>query len=102
MIAGASAEERPALQYGIYDPEERFAKSDQIGVEHIFVHWELSDVGRLRSASDYATSRNRWTKIDRKSTRLNSSHQIISYAVFCLKKKKQIKKRRRKKDNYLE
>src|SRR5258708_8833184 len=28
------------------------------------------------------------SKIDRKSTRLNSSHQIISYAVFCLKKKK--------------
>src|SRR5438552_8312535 len=27
-------------------------------------------------------------KQDRKSTRLNSSHQIISYAVFCLKKKK--------------
>src|SRR5207244_11563170 len=27
---------------------------------------------------------------DRKSTRLNSSHQIISYAVFCLKKKKHI------------
>src|SRR5947208_11654481 len=29
--------------------------------------------------------------IDRKSTRLNSSHQIISYAVFCLKKKKPYK-----------
>src|SRR5258708_14568589 len=28
------------------------------------------------------------SRIDRKSTRLNSSHQIISYAVFCLKKKK--------------
>src|SRR5207244_10094455 len=28
--------------------------------------------------------------IDRKSTRLNSSHQIISYAVFCLKKKNQL------------
>src|SRR5258708_8100075 len=27
-------------------------------------------------------------RLDRKSTRLNSSHQIISYAVFCLKKKK--------------
>src|SRR5258708_18835657 len=26
--------------------------------------------------------------VDRKSTRLNSSHQIISYAVFCFKKKK--------------
>src|SRR5215216_2596240 len=30
-------------------------------------------------------------KRDRKSTRLNSSHQIISYAVFCLKKKKKKK-----------
>src|SRR5438132_13300697 len=30
-------------------------------------------------------------KIDRKSTRLNSSHTVISYAVFCLKKKKQKK-----------
>src|SRR3990170_1640714 len=29
--------------------------------------------------------------IDRKSTRLNSSHQIISYAVFCLKKKYALK-----------
>src|SRR5437763_9799091 len=29
---------------------------------------------------------------DRKSTRLNSSHRCISYAVFCLKKKKQNKK----------
>src|SRR5258708_31947685 len=28
---------------------------------------------------------------DRKSTRLNSSHQIISYAVFCLKKKKNLR-----------
>src|SRR5258708_18702747 len=27
------------------------------------------------------------SRLDRKSTRLNSSHQIISYAVFCLKKK---------------
>src|SRR5947208_12507272 len=30
---------------------------------------------------------------DRKSTRLNSSHQIISYAVFCLKKKKKKKRK---------
>src|SRR2546430_1330390 len=30
--------------------------------------------------------------LDRKSTRLNSSHSQISYAVFCLKKKKKIKK----------
>src|SRR3712207_7416336 len=30
--------------------------------------------------------------VDRKSTRLNSSHANISYAVFCLKKKKKIKR----------
>src|SRR5947208_854376 len=30
-----------------------------------------------------------WLVLDRKSTRLNSSHQIISYAVFCLKNKNQ-------------
>src|SRR5256885_13120054 len=29
-----------------------------------------------------------WWQTDRKSTRLNSSHLVISYAVFCLKKKK--------------
>src|SRR5256885_13510509 len=31
---------------------------------------------------------------DRKSTRLNSSHLVISYAVFCLKKKKKTRRRR--------
>src|SRR5690242_21178132 len=35
---------------------------------------------------------------DRKSTRLNSSHMSISYAVFCLKKKKK-KKKENKKEN---
>src|SRR5258708_31311735 len=35
-------------------------------------------------------ARSTWLCRDRKSTRLNSSHQIISYAVFCLKKKKTI------------
>src|SRR4051794_41194843 len=36
--------------------------------------------------------------LDRKSTRLNSSHPSISYAVFCLKKKKK-KKRKQNEDN---
>src|SRR5256885_16603078 len=31
-----------------------------------------------------------WRNTDRKSTRLNSSHLVISYAVFCLKKKKNL------------
>src|SRR5690625_6196922 len=34
--------------------------------------------------------RGRKVPVDRKSTRLNSSHVAISYAVFCLKKKKKI------------
>src|SRR2546422_4505485 len=37
-------------------------------------------------------------QLDRKSTRLNSSHGYISYAVFCLKKKK---KKKKKQEYYL-
>src|SRR5438552_7050355 len=40
-------------------------------------------------------ARRRQEPQDRKSTRLNSSHQIISYAVFCLKKKKRDNTRNR-------
>src|SRR5437667_4684546 len=36
---------------------------------------------------------------DRKSTRLNSSHITISYAVFCLKKKKKKKEKKSKQEN---
>src|SRR5438034_5741521 len=39
------------------------------------------------------------TKGDRKSTRLNSSHTVISYAVFCLKKKKKKINRKKSKMN---
>src|SRR5471030_3393071 len=38
-------------------------------------------------------------RLDRKSTRLNSSHLGISYAVFCLKKKKKTKSNNNKKKN---
>src|SRR5574340_1499848 len=44
-------------------------------------HPEFPDVTR-------ESRRNSRKTTDRKSTRLNSSHQKISYAVFCLKKKK--------------
>src|SRR5947208_10415914 len=42
---------------------------------------------------DFSRERS-WLLVDRKSTRLNSSHQIISYAVFCLKKKRRFASRR--------
>src|SRR5438876_3618786 len=46
-----------------------------------------SSVLRSRTGDQFATSAEQ-DGIDRKSTRLNSSHPSISYAVFCLKKKK--------------
>src|SRR5438309_9159951 len=50
------------------------------------VHERRADVeGKLRSGPHGAV---RTAVLDRKSTRLNSSHSSISYAVFCLKKKK--------------
>src|SRR5688572_31621428 len=45
--------------------------------------------GRLAySVSSHLHESSKWNGTDRKSTRLNSSHSQISYAVFCLKKKK--------------
>src|SRR3712207_9361444 len=44
--------------------------------------------GALRRCERTQKTRSRAPRRDRKSTRLNSSHANISYAVFCLKKKK--------------
>src|SRR5258708_26218885 len=41
----------------------------------------------VASIQEIGNQLKRQASLDRKSTRLNSSHQIISYAVFCLKKK---------------
>src|SRR2546422_8398650 len=52
---------------------------------------DRADLRHLTSCCDDVTrfaARSEVTEIDRKSTRLNSSHGYISYAVFCLKKKK--------------
>src|SRR2546422_5762819 len=49
----------------------------------------LDLVGQLDDVDLHAAAR-RTGDEDRKSTRLNSSHGYISYAVFCLKKKKNI------------
>src|SRR5256885_6936970 len=55
---------------------------------------------RLNAFEDGATFAER-ADLDRKSTRLNSSHLVISYAVFCLKKKKHLKTRCRKLRNVM-
>src|SRR2546426_3295334 len=45
---------------------------------------------RDRDAREPRVGRERLGDLDRKSTRLNSSHGYISYAVFCLKKKEEL------------
>src|SRR2546429_4104077 len=59
-------------------------------------HRAAADLGAVQhhvvSAGDScARRRGERGRVDRKSTRLNSSHGYISYAVFCLKKKKKNK-----------
>src|SRR5688572_31604637 len=49
--------------------------------------------GRITAIDSVVNSGTR--NIDRKSTRLNSSHSQISYAVFCLKKKKKNKRKQK-------
>src|SRR2546426_8870329 len=45
-------------------------------------------IARVGHDGHVAPVEHRHREVDRKSTRLNSSHLVISYAVFCLKKKK--------------
>src|SRR5256886_8385120 len=49
-------------------------------------HWQHRHLRRLRAVQFHHTRRGAERARDRKSTRLNSSHSQISYAVFCLKK----------------
>src|SRR2546430_4973759 len=53
--------------------------------------WNLPHLRRILAACEHHHNDHRpHMALDRKSTRLNSSHSQISYAVFCLKKKKNI------------
>src|SRR2546430_10229116 len=52
--------------------------------------WQAVDIGAATIALYQEEIAKAETILDRKSTRLNSSHSQISYAVFCLKKKKKI------------
>src|SRR5436190_4016088 len=56
-----------------------------VGTSGTFVLLESQELGEILSEALAIFSR---SPQDRKSTRLNSSHTVISYAVFCLKKKK--------------
>src|SRR5205807_4629285 len=51
-------------------------------------HQRAGPLGELEAVEQLVPRERRAPAEDRKSTRLNSSHLVISYAVFCLKKKK--------------
>src|SRR5438034_2403704 len=70
---------------------ERFTLKEKFQEFHVPL--DCRELFRFRKKSAAAPPRRRFQKNyrancrDRKSTRLNSSHTVISYAVFCLKKK---------------
>src|SRR5437899_3422602 len=66
------------------------------GIELIKKAWSSTDYFE-HNGKHYKSFFYLYTKPDRKSTRLNSSHLGISYAVFCLKKKKKQKNEVRQK-----
>src|SRR5690348_17673130 len=64
------------------DADKRCAADHNKGKDNSAVRFKTKDINEDGHRQDRAASQ------DRKSTRLNSSHPSISYAVFCLKKKK--------------
>mgnify|MGYP002527639095 CR=1 FL=1 len=75
----------------LLDPDEYLILRQHFGLDqannfensfHLQIKRKLADV-----ASEHKLSLEAATQLDRKSTRLNSSHVVSSYAVFCLKKK---------------
>src|SRR2546428_5268308 len=75
-----------------YTPLFRSSRSRRIGTAEPYSGRALSsNSSRIRPGSEPGLMRELFedkARPDRKSTRLNSSHDQISYAVFCLKKKK--------------
>src|SRR5260221_8525575 len=75
----------PSLEQGAFGPEATAAMGEAFDA----ACKGLRDVGKAELVRELVAKRIiAPARPDRKSTRLNSSHTVISYAVFCLKKKK--------------
>src|SRR5690625_5337415 len=75
------------LEYKVYKQQVIYPdETDSLAVE------DNKDLATLLTCHPYRYNYQRLLIQDRKSTRLNSSHVAISYAVFCLKKKIKRKK----------
>src|SRR5690348_11177324 len=83
-VIGADGE-----QVGILDRDEALGMAEEAGLDLVEIQPNADPpVCRVMDFGKYKFEQQ---KKDRKSTRLNSSHPSISYAVFCLKKKKKKK-----------
>src|SRR5436309_7696940 len=73
----------------LFRSPSRRSQHDSTGLGHVQSRAQLGvPEVRRRSPPPHSTRPRKGPHPDRKSTRLNSSHVKISYAVFCLKKKK--------------
>src|SRR5699024_11675700 len=81
----SSEEEQLAGIIGI--AQENLEKAEQYGAQLSDELHELMETYGTKDKEALAMFHNTQSQLDRKSTRLNSSHVSISYAVFCLKKK---------------
>src|SRR5438034_3247503 len=74
------------------DRGEHRQEAEEGGQKEIGAVGHALDKGNAENLGILGEPRDTTWHRDRKSTRLNSSHTVISYAVFCLKKKTKIKK----------
>src|SRR2546427_1978631 len=84
LNAGSRADCEPIEVANDVPPRLRTQRAGVVGTQH---NGRRALEGQLLPPRGISASGSR---LDRKSTRLNSSHSQISYAVFCLKKKKKI------------
>src|SRR5690348_17557292 len=81
-LEGRAKSRREAMDKPRTDPDQELVKRTQAGDAVAFDELVVKYTPRLYGLV--------YNMTDRKSTRLNSSHPSISYAVFCLKKKKSV------------
>src|SRR2546428_10111750 len=87
LVYAASKGREFGHDFGLRDQLRRAAVSIMANIAEGFAHRSDKEFARFLFGAK-GSSAEESVRIDRKSTRLNSSHDQISYAVFCLKKKK--------------
>src|SRR3712207_7688036 len=81
-IVAAAAGEAGVDRFVLVSTDKAVAPATVMGASKALAEWAVEAAQHRYRSTKYAAVR-----LDRKSTRLNSSHANISYAVFCLKKK---------------